>query len=62
VVDDLKPGVLMAAAAGVDFAAAGWSHRVEEIERYMRANSVAYCARVDDLRALILAARSTGDA
>ncbi len=29
VVDDLKPGVLMAHAAGVDFAAAGWSHRVE---------------------------------
>ena len=54
VVDDLKPGVLMARAAGVDFAAAGWSHRVEEIERYMRVHAVAYCSRVEDLRALIL--------
>ncbi|HUJ73204.1 MAG TPA: HAD hydrolase-like protein, partial [bacterium] len=27
VVDDLKPGILMARAAGVDFAAAGWAHR-----------------------------------
>lgn len=54
VVDDLKPGVLMAQAAGVDFAAAGWGHRVEEIERYMRAHAVAYCSRIEDLRALIL--------
>jgi beta-phosphoglucomutase-like phosphatase (HAD superfamily) len=56
VVDDLKPGVLMAQAAGVDFAAAGWSHRVEEIERYMRAHAVAYCSRIDDLRALLMLA------
>jgi phosphoglycolate phosphatase len=54
VVDDLKPGVLMAQAAGVDFAAAGWSHRVAEIERYMRAHAVAYCSRIEDLRSLIL--------
>ncbi len=43
-----------AEAAGVDFAAAGWSHRVAEIERYMRAHAVAYCARIEDLRAVIL--------
>jgi beta-phosphoglucomutase-like phosphatase (HAD superfamily) len=54
VVDDLKPGVLMAQAAGVDFAAAGWSHQVAYIERYMRAHAVAYCSRIDDLRSLIL--------
>ena len=54
VVDDLKPGVIMADAAGVDFAAAGWSHRVEEIERYMRAHAVAYCSNIDDLRALLM--------
>jgi len=54
VVDDLKPGVLMARAAGVDFAAAGWSHRVAEIEEYMKAHAAAYCARIDDLRALVI--------
>ncbi len=54
IVDDLKPGVLMARAAGVAFAAAGWSHAVPEIEEYMRANALAYCGRVEDLRALLL--------
>jgi beta-phosphoglucomutase-like phosphatase (HAD superfamily) len=54
IVDDLKPGVLMARAAGVDFAAAGWSHKVAEIQEYMKAHAVACCARIEDLRALIL--------
>jgi phosphoglycolate phosphatase/pyrophosphatase PpaX len=54
VVDDLKPGVLMAQAAGVDFVAAGWSHRVAEIEKYMKAHSTAYCLRIQDFRSLII--------
>ena len=54
IVDDLKPGVLMSRATGVPIAAAGWSHQVPEIEQYMRANAAAYCAEVDDLRALLL--------
>jgi beta-phosphoglucomutase-like phosphatase (HAD superfamily) len=54
VVDDLKPGLDMARAAGVPFAAAGWSHHIEEIERFMRANAAAYCGTVDDLRRLAL--------
>jgi beta-phosphoglucomutase-like phosphatase (HAD superfamily) len=54
VVDDLKPGLLMAQATGVDFAAAGWSHNVAEIQAYMRAHATAWCARIDDLRAVIL--------
>jgi len=54
VVDDLKPGLVMAQDAGVDFAAAGWSHRVAEIQEYMKAHAAAYCARIDDLRAVIL--------
>jgi beta-phosphoglucomutase-like phosphatase (HAD superfamily) len=54
IVDDLKPGVLMSRASGVPFAAAGWAHRVSEIETYMRANAAMYCARVDDLRRILL--------
>lgn len=54
IVDDLKPGVLMARAAGVAFAAAGWSHSIREIEEYMRANATAYCPRIKDLRCLLL--------
>lgn len=58
VVDDLKPGILMARDAGVAFAAAGWSHRIPEIESYMRANSTLYCASIDELRAILLPSRA----
>ncbi len=54
VVDDLKPGVLMARATGVAIAAAGWSHRVDEIERYMRTEADMYCPCIDDLAAILL--------
>jgi phosphoglycolate phosphatase/pyrophosphatase PpaX len=35
VVDDLKPGLDMATAAGVPFAAALWAHRIPEIHAHM---------------------------
>jgi phosphoglycolate phosphatase/pyrophosphatase PpaX len=54
IVDDLKPGVLMARATGVAIAAAGWSHQVAEIEHYMRSQTDMYCSCVDDLRAILL--------
>lgn len=54
VVDDLKPGILMARAAGVDMAAAGWSHRIPEIEQYMRANADVYCATIAELRTVLM--------
>jgi len=47
VIDDLKPGVLMAQAAGVDVAAAGWGHRIGEIRTYMRSHCAAYFATVE---------------
>jgi len=53
VVDDLKPGLLMSQACGVRFVAAGWAHRVAEIETYMRAHASAYCTSVDDLRTIL---------
>jgi phosphoglycolate phosphatase/pyrophosphatase PpaX len=55
-VDDLKPGILMSRVAGVAFAAAGWSHRIPEIEAWMRANSTLYCASIDELRRVLLPA------
>ena len=54
VLDDLKPGVLMSEAAGVDLAAAGWGHGIPEIESYMRAHSVGYFRRVEDFRDFLL--------
>ena len=39
VVDDLKPGLDMAQAAGVDFAAACWAYDVPEIRNWMAAHS-----------------------
>lgn len=40
--DDLKPGYDMAKSCGVDFAAAGWSNDIPEIESFMRANCDKY--------------------
>jgi beta-phosphoglucomutase-like phosphatase (HAD superfamily) len=49
VIDDLKPGVIMARAAGVDVAAAGWGHRIGEIRAYMQAHCTAYLDSVEAL-------------
>jgi beta-phosphoglucomutase-like phosphatase (HAD superfamily) len=54
IVDDLKPGVLMSRASGVAIAGAGWSHRVAEIERYMRAHTIAYFESVEAFRDFLL--------
>lgn len=48
-IDDLKPGYDMAAAAGIDFAAAGWANDIEDIENFMRSNSHYYFKKVEDL-------------
>ena len=49
VIDDLKPGYDMAAAAGVDFAGAGWSYEIRFIEDFMRANCTNYFKTVREL-------------
>lgn len=54
VVDDLKPAVIMARASGVSIAAAGWSHNIPEIRKYMERECDAYLASIDDLREFIL--------
>jgi len=54
VVDDLKPGVEMAKAAGVPVAAAGWAHQIPEIRSYMKAHSVAYLETTAAFREFIL--------
>jgi len=54
VVDDLKPGVVMAQSANIPVAAAGWGHSIADIQQYMRDNCIAYCDNVADFEALIL--------
>lgn len=54
VVDDLKPGVDMAQAAGVDVAAAGWSHCIPVIRDFMRERCVATFDSVADFADFIL--------
>ncbi|MBP3484358.1 MAG: HAD family hydrolase [Oscillospiraceae bacterium] len=51
--DDLKPGYDMARACGVNFAAAGWSNDVPQIESFMRANCDLYFKTVPELRAYL---------
>ena len=54
VVDDLKPGLVMARSCDVKFAAAGWSHIIPEIREYMKLNSDYYFNTVDELRLHLL--------
>jgi beta-phosphoglucomutase-like phosphatase (HAD superfamily) len=54
ILDDLKPGVLMAQAAGVAVAGAGWAHRIPRIREYMRSSCQAYFESVDSFRNYIL--------
>lgn len=54
VLDDLRPGVLMAQAAGVAAVGAGWAHRVPRIREWMRGHCLAYFDAVDDFGAFLL--------
>ncbi len=54
VVDDLKPGIDMALAAGVDAAAACWSHDIPEIRAFMKRTCVACFATVAEFAEFIL--------
>jgi phosphoglycolate phosphatase/pyrophosphatase PpaX len=54
VVDDLRPGILMAQAAGVPSVAAGWAHRLPAIRTYMQANTLGILDSVEDFAAFIL--------
>ncbi|HUK12051.1 MAG TPA: HAD family hydrolase [Thermoanaerobaculaceae bacterium] len=54
VVDDLRPGIDMALAAGVDAAAAGWAHDVPSIREFMRRNCVACFATVGEFAEFVL--------
>ncbi len=48
-IDDLKPGLVMAKACGVDFAAAGWANDIAQIELAMRENADFYFKTVGEL-------------
>ena len=54
IVDDLKPGVVMAQATGVPVAASGWGHDIPEIRAYMKEHCFAYLETVGDLARLIM--------
>ena len=54
VVDDLKPGIEMARAAGVDAAGVGWAHDIPLIRDWMRRTCVAYFATVAEFASFIL--------
>ncbi len=54
VLDDLKPGIVMAQAAGVDAAGAGWAHDISSIREFMRQTCVAYFATVEEFAEFVL--------
>lgn len=53
VVDDLKPGFVMAKSSGVDFAGAGWSHKIQGIIDYMGSNADYYFRTVEEFREVL---------
>ena len=53
VIDDLKPGLDMAVAAGCDFAACQWCYKIPEIRSYMLEHATYCCDTVEDLAELI---------
>ena len=53
VIDDLKTGLDMAEAAGVDFICAGWSHNLTEISDYMKKKSSCYLSEVEQLKEVL---------
>ncbi|HVN77115.1 MAG TPA: HAD family hydrolase [Thermoanaerobaculaceae bacterium] len=54
VLDDLKPGIVMAQAAGVDAAGAGWAHDISSIREFMLQSCVAYFATVAEFAEFVL--------
>jgi phosphoglycolate phosphatase/pyrophosphatase PpaX len=54
IVDDLKPGVVMAKASGVPAVAAGWAHDIPVIRDYMQAHCLHYFSEVSELREYLL--------
>lgn len=53
VIDDLKPGYVMARAAGVDFCAASWCFDIPENTRFMRENADYYCKTTEELARIV---------
>ena len=51
--DDMKPGLDMARAAGIRFAAAGWGNPVPEVRSYMKTHADWYFETVKDLEAFL---------
>lgn len=60
-IDDLKPGYDMARSCNVDFAAAGWSNDIPEIESFMRNNCRLYFKRVSELSDYLFEQSGEGD-
>jgi phosphoglycolate phosphatase/pyrophosphatase PpaX len=54
VVDDLKPGWVMAKSCHVAFAGVGWSHSIDEIVNFMRNNADYYFSSIESFRDFIL--------
>lgn len=57
--DDLKPGYDMTKSFGADFAGAGWSNEIPEIQAFMKMNSDYYFTRVEDFGKFLFDGNST---
>ena len=53
VVDDLKPGIIMAREAGVASVGVGWSHRIPELKGQLERLATWYAENVADLEQIV---------
>ncbi len=53
IVDDLKPGVIMAKNSGVKIAGVGWSHQVPLIRDYMKRECDFYVKSIQELETIV---------
>jgi phosphoglycolate phosphatase/pyrophosphatase PpaX len=53
-VDDLKPGFLMAKESSIDFGYASWGHKIPQIQEFMKKNATYYLNNIDDFEKTIL--------
>ncbi len=53
VVDDLKPGIIMAKKAGVDSLGVGWSHGIKEIAHDMKKNCTYFVSSIDEFEKIL---------
>ncbi|WP_028974756.1 HAD family hydrolase [Spirochaeta cellobiosiphila] len=53
IIDDLKPGIVMAQTTGIDSFGVGWSHKIPELMEDMHTSATYYGQSIEELRSVL---------